>query len=1786
MPLDAEAAKELKQHISIARKMPLNFGLALGKKPEDTALIMHRKREGGLLHKQARKADGVEPAKSCFGTAAVDGNLLTFTCDSDPPAGMKKKCKAFLTSNKLSLKIKILGPDGGEFETGDDDDAAPAGAGSPGEGLGDGPGDGPGDGGQDPGAAPDDAARAKWEAARTRLEPKLLEVLNAGKGDVSKMRAVWALAAEKAEAGDFDVALQAAAALVKLMQAAGDSTRSEAQKESGHVVSDTLTGKALLDDLKSKGDAIKAALGVLPKRVADARQLIADVSQGVKDSDLDFARVALTKIDMLLSEAEPVQKARSEYQMAEGRIASRARAMADLPPDDPTLSPLLGAYRQAMESAMTAATDQDWLVARAALPDWVRTLTELEKAWTGKLDVEGQYKVAAQELGKRGEAITGFSPDAPGHGDIVRNYQAAMTAALDEADKPDWDAALALVPEWRRQLELAEKAHEAFLIRKARFDKLHDPLQGDLAKAMKLGAVTPAIGVLCTQMRAKAAEVKTAVGNQDYEAGVPMVEDLTDLVARLLEARTGYVAQKADWGAKSGAVAAKFAQVEECGALDPTLDGFKTTFDQAVAAMRTKAEAHDFAGALGDLEDVTTKADAFLRAKATWDEARGQVFSETRAEGRGDIAAIPTNGRDDGATLSGIETAMEGSKSLRTSKGLQKLLDEARKLEPLFATVIQSTDPALGQGAIVPFQTAITNCEAYQRDHKADARSSSDREKFAQAQALADHYRAQLAELQQTVPVLNTLAAIDPVALVGNEVGALRALGQIEAIKTSNLTVAAKDLAEQKRRTLVCNMLKADGQTADQRREVLMMAGGEFAESYERQMALGPLAKTADQSRTARDHDSTRLQPARDAENVDRTRRLADRLIADDGRLELAALYACDPDDLAGDSPSSRQTARALTRLREDPEAIALLEGIEAPKKDSPAARMVCATLGLEAGSDVSAAQARQAALCSLMAELRQKDVGSCFATQVAINIHDTDPKRYLQDISDMLSKGVISRVVNGETVEIPIETKMSDKALETSTVKLKRGDDPIVTGSSTGGALDPAEKTRLEEAPAFQAAFDTLGIDADDREEAMKNALERMQASEEFQRNQNAKALHAAVATIADATQRNAVFKAAMEQMDTNGATVKTALEAAMRTTGVPDADPGNQDTAVNAAAAAFDAIGASEEFDVEPGLVVRQMAMDKVGLTEADLAKQKAYERAAAAFASDTRPDSDPGRQQDMRQVTQLQQECATIRPKILLMEDLKTACYDAYTGGEDNRLLRSYEYTLTALAEESATSRMFGLVQNYGKESLQTALGDVADAVKADPAIGLANPDIDRIRDALFNRYQTLFDAGTKHAYDAAIQAAEVSADGSSSRGGFYLYDIRGISNPDDWIKIDDQKKYAACVRGNVMLACKELYDDDPDAATRETARFLAEKLADTVAGQGFATSLQAHVDTRAAGDNRKGALPWQIAEGGFSEDVLEVLEERTPTKTSMGTPTDSKDLLKKVGNQLKALWDGDAALRQAADDDPEVATVNSGNAGVHAFSLTPGEPRLRAILESANVDTAIDAFQNDEKTKWDGALSSIPVTSRAEVEAFMKEYAIGWGDVWYDSVWTALDTGAQPKTGKDVVDAATAGFGADDLKNFGGPIGQTVATKVIPPIEPAKLQAKLEKVARALDVPDDLVAAVTSRAKQALDAKDATQATMADIKDEVAKAMTAEGMDSAGVDQSKVNAALREPAGLVFADSNWGSAEHRTKYAMVVNPVTGEVEMWCMSEDGSNAFKMDEDGWVKKEWSTVS
>lgn len=80
----------------------------------------------------------------------------------------------------------------------------------------------------DPNASEDGKA---WNAERARLEPVILNLLEKGFGDVSKMRAAWAFFTEKGSLGAFADGMKIAPGLDKLIAAAEAAEQSDAEKD-------------------------------------------------------------------------------------------------------------------------------------------------------------------------------------------------------------------------------------------------------------------------------------------------------------------------------------------------------------------------------------------------------------------------------------------------------------------------------------------------------------------------------------------------------------------------------------------------------------------------------------------------------------------------------------------------------------------------------------------------------------------------------------------------------------------------------------------------------------------------------------------------------------------------------------------------------------------------------------------------------------------------------------------------------------------------------------------------------------------------------------------------------------------------------------------------------------------------------------------------------------------------------------------------------------------------------------------------------------------------------------------------------------------------------------------------------------------------------------------------------------------------------------------------------------------------------------------------------------------
>ncbi len=81
---------------------------------------------------------------------------------------------------------------------------------------------------------------------------------------------------------------------------------------------------------------------------------------------------------------------------------------------------------------------------------------------------------------------------------------------------------------------------------------------------------------------------------------------------------------------------------------------------------------------------------------------------------------------------------------------------------------------------------------------------------------------------------------------------------------------------------------------------------------------------------------------------------------------------------------------------------------------------MIRNTLGLADDAPITNADAAAASV--LLTQVRQVDVGACFATASAVNVQRNKPEQFLADMSEMFSKGKLTRTIEhppGTTITI-----------------------------------------------------------------------------------------------------------------------------------------------------------------------------------------------------------------------------------------------------------------------------------------------------------------------------------------------------------------------------------------------------------------------------------------------------------------------------------------------------------------------------------------------------------------------------------------------------------------------------------------------------------------------------------------------------------------------------------------------------------------------------------------------
>ena len=281
------------------------------------------------------------------------------------------------------------------------------------------------------------------------------------------------------------------------------------------------------------------------------------------------------------------------------------------------------------------------------------------------------------------------------------------------------------------------------------------------------------------------------------------------------------------------------------------------------------------------------------------------------------------------------------------------------------------------------------------------------------------------------------------------------------------------------------------------------------------QLALTAFEKAIDKARPIdfedidviekRRAESHRKENAKFARNTEQALMAAKRVVDDKGNLvldggPLKGLPFIRTDDLAtvaaelaasGDTslPQSVHALQMLQRLQTDKGAQAALQRVTAPpdpaaapneddRKSLQAAQaLIRNSLGLAADAKITDVEARRAAMAALLAQVRQVDVGSCFATASAVRVQRNNPAQFLADMAAMFSTGKLTRVIESplgtqKTIEVPISRDMVDRK------------------------VDVARKNpKLHLKPNMIAGLDALGVEEKDHQKTIDAAARRLRA-------------------------------------------------------------------------------------------------------------------------------------------------------------------------------------------------------------------------------------------------------------------------------------------------------------------------------------------------------------------------------------------------------------------------------------------------------------------------------------------------------------------------------------------------------------------------------------------------------------------------------------------------------------------------------------------------------------------
>lgn len=228
-------------------------------------------------------------------------------------------------------------------------------------------------------------------------------------------------------------------------------------------------------------------------------------------------------------------------------------------------------------------------------------------------------------------------------------------------------------------------------------------------------------------------------------------------------------------------------------------------------------------------------------------------------------------------------------------------------------------------------------------------------------------------------------------------------------------------------------------------------------------------------------HEKLQIQDPQQTVSIQKPLAIATLLITSTGFLNLGLIEAIkknffgDPSTLLRNEKDLIQTLDVIKRSPEIQQELAKVSKPTSPNFVS--SDLIRISLGLAPTTVPTDRQAQTVALAALLSDMRQGDVGSCFATSVSILMMGTLKAKVISDFNEILSQGQLSRSSQTDQVDFVPVIDIGDSNIQKTLSILSNG---RIVGTNAF----------LWQSPGIIAALRQLGIEGNTVEDVIKTEI------------------------------------------------------------------------------------------------------------------------------------------------------------------------------------------------------------------------------------------------------------------------------------------------------------------------------------------------------------------------------------------------------------------------------------------------------------------------------------------------------------------------------------------------------------------------------------------------------------------------------------------------------------------------------------------------------------------------